>query len=119
HRCRDKGLFVFVPQIEEHGSPVKHVHWHILKRLLDAPSGQHPALHRSSPGFFTPRFASISPSFHTLSRSSTRPCESVLKTSRKLCWKSSKRRRRPRRTWLWRSPSSLGHLACLLKSYGP
>jgi DNA segregation ATPase FtsK/SpoIIIE-like protein len=45
HRCGEKGLFVFVPQMEEHGSPVKHIHWHILKRLFDAPPGQRPWLH--------------------------------------------------------------------------
>jgi hypothetical protein len=45
HRCGDKGLFVFVPQMEEHGSPVKHIHWHILKRLFDSPPGQRPLLH--------------------------------------------------------------------------
>src|SRR5262249_15439617 len=43
---REHGLFVFVPQIEEHGSPVKHVHWHVLRTLFDAPSGQRPLLHR-------------------------------------------------------------------------
>jgi DNA segregation ATPase FtsK/SpoIIIE-like protein len=46
HGCNEKGLFVFVPQMEEHGAPVKHIHWHILQRLFDAPSGQRPFLHR-------------------------------------------------------------------------
>jgi DNA segregation ATPase FtsK/SpoIIIE-like protein len=45
HRCGEKGLFVFVPQMEDHGSPVQHVHWHILKRLFDAPPDQRPPLH--------------------------------------------------------------------------
>jgi S-DNA-T family DNA segregation ATPase FtsK/SpoIIIE len=45
HRFGNKALFVFVPQMEEHGSPVKHIHWHVLKRLFDAPPGQRPLLH--------------------------------------------------------------------------
>jgi hypothetical protein len=45
HRCGEKALFVHVPQMEEHGSPVKHIHWHVLRTLLDAPSGQRPVLH--------------------------------------------------------------------------
>lgn len=45
HRFGNKAFFVFVPQMEEHGSPVKHIHWHVLKRLFDAPSGQRPLLH--------------------------------------------------------------------------
>jgi DNA segregation ATPase FtsK/SpoIIIE-like protein len=44
HKCRERGLFVFVPQMEEHGSPVKHLHWHILKTLFDAPAGKQTAL---------------------------------------------------------------------------
>src|SRR5207248_3125637 len=44
HRCGN-GLTVFVPQVEEHGSPVKHVHWHVLNRLFAAPSGHRPPLH--------------------------------------------------------------------------
>jgi DNA segregation ATPase FtsK/SpoIIIE, S-DNA-T family len=44
-RCGENGLFVFVPQMEEHGSPVKHIHWHILKTLFDAPPGHRPLLH--------------------------------------------------------------------------
>jgi hypothetical protein len=46
HRCGEKGLFVFVPQMEEHGSPVKHIQWHILKRLFETPAGRQPLLHR-------------------------------------------------------------------------
>src|ERR1700733_14870785 len=45
HQCAAKGLFIFVPQMEEHGSPVKHIHWHILKTLFGAPPGQRPRLH--------------------------------------------------------------------------
>jgi hypothetical protein len=44
HKCGD-GLMVFVPQVEEHGSPVGHVRWHVLNRLFDAPSGQRPLVH--------------------------------------------------------------------------
>jgi hypothetical protein len=45
HRCGEQALFVFVPQMEEHGSPVQHIHWHILRTLFDAPPGQRPLLH--------------------------------------------------------------------------
>ncbi len=38
-------LFVYVPQVEEYGSPVKHVHWHVLRALFDAPPGHRPYLH--------------------------------------------------------------------------
>lgn len=40
-----KALFVFVPQMEEHASPIKHIHWHVLKRLFDSPPDQRPLLH--------------------------------------------------------------------------
>jgi hypothetical protein len=45
HHCDDKALFVFVRQMEEHGSPTKHVHWHILDRLFGTLPGQRPLLH--------------------------------------------------------------------------
>ena len=45
HHLHGKALFVFVPQLEEHASPVKHIHWHVLKRLFDARSGQRPLIH--------------------------------------------------------------------------
>jgi DNA segregation ATPase FtsK/SpoIIIE-like protein len=45
HRHRGRGVFVFVPQMEEHGSPVRHVHWHVLRALFDAPPGQRPFIH--------------------------------------------------------------------------
>jgi hypothetical protein len=44
-RCGAKGLFVFVPQMEELGSPVKHICWHILRTLFEAPGGRRPPLH--------------------------------------------------------------------------
>jgi DNA segregation ATPase FtsK/SpoIIIE, S-DNA-T family len=46
YRCEDRALFVFVPQVEEHGSPVKHIHWHLVDSLFRAPPGQPPQLHR-------------------------------------------------------------------------
>jgi len=45
HQCAEHVLFVYVPQVEEYGSPVKHVHWHILHALFDAPPGHRPYLH--------------------------------------------------------------------------
>jgi DNA segregation ATPase FtsK/SpoIIIE-like protein len=45
HQCAEHVLFVYVPQVEEYGSPVKHVHWHILDTLFRAPPGHRPFLH--------------------------------------------------------------------------
>lgn len=45
HQLGDRAVFVFVPQVEEHGSPIKHVHWHVLKRLFSAAPEQRPLLH--------------------------------------------------------------------------
>lgn len=45
HHCAAHGLFVFVPQVEEYGSPVKHIHWHVLDRLFHAPHGHRPLVH--------------------------------------------------------------------------
>ncbi len=45
HQCAEHVLFVYVPQVEEYGSPVKHVHWHVLHALFDAPPGHRPCLH--------------------------------------------------------------------------
>jgi hypothetical protein len=45
HRLAENGLFVFVPQMEKHAKPVEHIHWHVLNRLFDAPSGQRPLVH--------------------------------------------------------------------------
>jgi DNA segregation ATPase FtsK/SpoIIIE-like protein len=46
HNCQDRALFVFVPQIEERGSAVKHIHWHLVESLFRAPTGEAPVLHR-------------------------------------------------------------------------
>src|SRR5205823_4936867 len=40
HECAEQILFVYVPQVEEYGSPVKHVHWHILDALFRAPAAR-------------------------------------------------------------------------------
>ncbi len=45
HHFGDRAVFVFVPQVEEHGSPIKHVHWHLLKRLFGAQPEQRPLIH--------------------------------------------------------------------------
>jgi S-DNA-T family DNA segregation ATPase FtsK/SpoIIIE len=44
HRLGPNGLFVFVPQMEEYGSPANHIQWHILDRLFRATPGQTPIL---------------------------------------------------------------------------
>jgi hypothetical protein len=58
HRCGERALFVFVPEIEEHGSAVKHVHWYVLKRLFHAQSGQRPLLHSLLAWLCQPSFRS-------------------------------------------------------------
>jgi DNA segregation ATPase FtsK/SpoIIIE, S-DNA-T family len=45
HRSHEQGVFVYVPQVEEYGSAVNHVRWHVLRTLFEAPSGQRPLLH--------------------------------------------------------------------------
>jgi S-DNA-T family DNA segregation ATPase FtsK/SpoIIIE len=45
HRLGNRAVFVFVPQVEEHGSAIKHIHWHVLKRLFGAPPDQRPLIH--------------------------------------------------------------------------
>jgi hypothetical protein len=45
HECAGNVLFVYVPQVEEHGSPVKHVHWHVLNAIFHAQPGNRPLLH--------------------------------------------------------------------------
>lgn len=45
HHCQDRAVFVFVPQVEEHGSPVRHVHWHAVEALFRTPAGHPPLLH--------------------------------------------------------------------------
>jgi DNA segregation ATPase FtsK/SpoIIIE, S-DNA-T family len=82
HRCGN-GLLVFVPQMEEHGSSVKHVHWHVLNRLFGAPSGQRPLLHSLLARLVMIRFGVTSTSCLTRSRSSTSLCASVSTTGRK------------------------------------
>lgn len=46
HRCTKLAIFAHVPQMDAHGSPVRHIHWHILRTFFDAPPGQRPLLHR-------------------------------------------------------------------------
>lgn len=46
HQLGNQAVFVFVPQVEEHGSPIKHVHWHLLRRLFASTSEQRPLIHR-------------------------------------------------------------------------
>lgn len=45
HHLGDQAVFVFVPQVEQHGSPTKHVHWHVLKRLFGAAPDERPLIH--------------------------------------------------------------------------
>lgn len=45
HYLGDRAVFVFVPQVEQHGSPTKHVHWHVLKRLFGAAPDERPLIH--------------------------------------------------------------------------
>src|SRR4051812_48776082 len=45
HGCAEHTLFVSAPQVEEYGSPFKHVHWHVLAALSRAPPGRRPCLH--------------------------------------------------------------------------
>jgi DNA segregation ATPase FtsK/SpoIIIE-like protein len=42
--CHD-AVFVFVPQVEEHGSPIKHIHWHVVEQLFHSSDGKAPLLH--------------------------------------------------------------------------